>query len=98
MHDTTPTGTRDGNATNGSAIASMQDGEITARVRVEAGELVITAYRPEEVASRLNISRRHVYNLINGGKLRKVTLGGRWMVLAEELDQFIERLKGGEAA
>lgn len=56
------------------------------------------AYRPGEVAERLDVSKAHVYRLINRGQLSVVTLGGRWMVLAEELDRFIERLKAGEAA
>lgn len=56
------------------------------------------AYRPAEVAELLDVSRSHVYRLIQRGQLSVVTLGGRWMVLSEELDRFMERLKAGEAA
>jgi excisionase family DNA binding protein len=56
------------------------------------------AYRPVEVAERLDVSRAHIYRLIQRGQISVVTLGGRWMVLAEELDRFIERVKAGEAA
>lgn len=56
------------------------------------------AYKPTEVAQRLAVSRAHVYRLIGRGQIPVITLGGRWMVLAEELDRFIERLKAGEAA
>lgn len=56
------------------------------------------AYRPAEVAKRLDVSRSHVYRLFERGQLRKVVLGGRWVVLAEDLDEFIETLKAGTAA
>jgi len=51
------------------------------------------AFRPGEVAEKLGIGRTHVYALINQGALRHVVLAGRWMVLADDLDAFIERLK-----
>lgn len=56
------------------------------------------AYKPGEVATQLGVSTRSVYRLINRGELRRVRLAGRWMVLAEDLDAFVENLKAGAAA
>lgn len=51
------------------------------------------AYKPAEVAERLGVSVRYVWTLIETGELNTVPLAGRKMVLAEDLDAFIERLK-----
>lgn len=51
------------------------------------------AYRPEEVAKKLGVSRRYVYTLIERGELDRVVLAGRWMILADELAAFVESLK-----
>lgn len=47
---------------------------------------------PEEVATRLRTTRRHVYNLIKRGDLKAVRIGVRaWRIPAENLDALIAR-------
>lgn len=51
------------------------------------------AHTPAEVAARLSVSERYVRTLISTGELKSVLLANRRMVLADELDAFIEHLK-----
>lgn len=56
------------------------------------------AYRPREVHELLGVSLRKVYRLIESGELAKVTVGSRIMILASDLEAFVESLKAKEAA
>lgn len=51
------------------------------------------AFKPAEVAERLGVGERYVWTLIETGELKSVKLANRRMVLAEDLDAFIEVLK-----
>ncbi len=56
------------------------------------------AYPLTEVANRMGgVSIRTVYNYIYAGQLRAVKIGGRRMVLKEDLAAFLANLRG-EAA
>ncbi len=46
----------------------------------------------DQVASRLNIGRSTVFNLISGNKLRSVKIGQRRLVSEASLAEFIEGL------
>lgn len=50
-----------------------------------------------EVAARLGRSKRTIYRLIKQGDIKPVTVGGTWMVLVTEFDDYIERIKGAAA-
>lgn len=51
------------------------------------------AFTLDEVAGRLGVTKRHVFRLVERGKLRRVKVGRRALVLAEDLTAFIEDLK-----
>jgi excisionase family DNA binding protein len=50
-------------------------------------------YRPEEVAGLLSISRAYVYELIESGELPSVQIGRSRRIAAQDLHQFVERLR-----
>ena len=47
-------------------------------------------YRPDEVASRFNVSISHIYNLIRQGKLHAIRIGASVRIHADVVDD-IER-------
>ena len=50
--------------------------------------------RPDEVAEKLQCTKRHVYNLISRGELRALSIGDRGLrVDVKDLDGFIEKRK-----
>ena len=49
-------------------------------------------YRPEEVAVRLGLSRRKVFELIGDGRLRSVKIDHSRRVLERHLHEFVEGL------
>jgi excisionase family DNA binding protein len=51
-----------------------------------------------QAARSLNISVRHIQNLINVGKLESIHLGGSHRVLVSDLHAFIARLKSERQA
>ncbi|HEX6968941.1 MAG TPA: helix-turn-helix domain-containing protein [Micromonosporaceae bacterium] len=56
------------------------------------------AFSLDEVAARFGVSTRHVRRLGQRGEMRLVKVGRKVMVLATDLDAYIEHLKAGEAA
>ena len=50
------------------------------------------AFSPSETASHLSVSLPYVWNLIKDGKLPSRKLGKRRLILARDLDAFIESL------
>jgi excisionase family DNA binding protein len=50
-----------------------------------------TLYTPEEVAEKLRVSRRAVYQWLNSGKLDGLKAGQHWRVAEEDLTQFLKR-------
>lgn len=61
--------------------------------RRPATEVVRRSYRIEEVAASLGVSEGHVRALIGDGSLPSVRLGRSVLILASDLDAFIDRLK-----
>jgi excisionase family DNA binding protein len=53
----------------------------------------ITAYRPQEVARMLHISKSAVYRLLASGRLPGRRLGGVWVIMKEDLDRALEEAK-----
>jgi excisionase family DNA binding protein len=51
------------------------------------------SYKPVEVADLLGVSERYVWTLIETKELKAVRLAGRKMVLREDLEAFVEKLK-----
>ncbi len=51
---------------------------------------------PDEVASRLQVSRQVVYNWINEGRLRAVKAGRTLRIPPYALDAFLEPVHAGE--
>jgi excisionase family DNA binding protein len=49
------------------------------------------AFGVNEVASRLGISPRSVYNLLEDGSLRAVKIAGRRLILRADLLAFLEK-------
>lgn len=47
-------------------------------------------YGPREFAERLGTSRGYIYNLIDGGLLRSLKLGGRRLIPSSELDRLTQ--------
>jgi len=52
-----------------------------------------TLYTPEEVAEKLRVSRRSVYQWLNSGRLNGLKAGQYWRVTEEDLTQFLQRHK-----
>ena len=52
-----------------------------------------TLYTPEEVAEKLRVSRRAVYQWLNSGRLNGLKAGQYWRVTEEALTQFLQRHK-----
>ncbi len=52
-----------------------------------------TLYTVEEVAHKLNVTTVSVRNYIRQGHLKGQKVMGRWIVLAEELDEFLKELR-----
>jgi excisionase family DNA binding protein len=52
-----------------------------------------TLYTPEEVAEKLRVSRRAVYQWLNSGKLNGLKAGQYWRVTEEDLTQYLQRHK-----
>ena len=53
-------------------------------------------YTPKQVASELDCSVSNVYRLIQEGKLKAYTLGGRKVIFKRDLDEFVARFVRGE--
>jgi excisionase family DNA binding protein len=51
-------------------------------------------YTLEQVAERLQISRRKLYQLIGTGQLRSIKLGSRRRISEDALTEFIAGLEG----
>jgi excisionase family DNA binding protein len=51
------------------------------------------AYSPKSVAKEIDVSRTTVFNLIREGKLKAVKLGHRTLIMADELDRFVNQLE-----
>jgi excisionase family DNA binding protein len=52
-----------------------------------------TLYTPEEVAEKLRVSRRAVYQWLNSGRLNGLKAGQYWRVTEEDLTRFLKRHK-----
>jgi excisionase family DNA binding protein len=50
-----------------------------------------TLYTPEEVAKKLRVSRRAVYEWLKSGKLNGLKAGQYWRVTEEDMTQFLKR-------
>jgi excisionase family DNA binding protein len=48
----------------------------------------------ETAADMLSVSRRHVYDLINEGRIRSTKLGDRRLISRRELERLIEERAG----
>ena len=48
---------------------------------------------PAQVAERLQITERTVYEWIRGGKLTALKLGRLWRIRQDDLEAFLERAK-----
>jgi excisionase family DNA binding protein len=46
-------------------------------------------YTPEEVAQRLRVTRRTVYEWLTSGRLRGYRAGSRWRIRAEDVGEFL---------
>lgn len=55
------------------------------------------AFKVEETASRLAISRASTYRLIASGELGSIKVGRSRRVTAEQLDDYLGRLTNGAA-
>lgn len=54
-----------------------------------------TMLKPQEVADRLRISRRHVYDLIQEGEIPAVRVGNVWRIPESVMEQrFREQWQG----
>lgn len=51
------------------------------------------AYSIDEVAARFGVTKRHIFRLIQRGEMRRVKIGRKAMVLAEDLEAYIDRLR-----
>ncbi|WP_418889417.1 helix-turn-helix domain-containing protein [Parasphingorhabdus flavimaris] len=51
------------------------------------------AYSPKSVATEIDVSRTTVFNLIREGKLKAVKLGHRTLIMADELERFVNQLE-----
>jgi excisionase family DNA binding protein len=60
----------------------------------DAGKLLLTV---GEAASRLALSRSHLYRLIQTGDLRSITIGRSRRIPASVLHEFVEDRLRGEA-
>ncbi len=58
-------------------------------VQVLPVQVIPVAYRVEEAAEALRISRDMVYELIRSGRLRSIKLGSRRLVPLVALDEYI---------
>jgi len=47
-------------------------------------------YTPEEIAANLKVSRKTVYNWIQGGRLKAVKIGHFWRVSESELNRLLK--------
>jgi len=52
-----------------------------------------TLYTPEEVAKKLRVSRRTVYEWLNSGRMNGLKAGQYWRVTEEDMTQFLKRHK-----
>jgi len=52
-----------------------------------------TLYTPEEVAEKLRVSRRAVYEWLKSGKLNGFKAGQYWRVTEEDMTLFLKRHK-----
>jgi excisionase family DNA binding protein len=50
-----------------------------------------TLYTPEEVAKKLRVSRRAVYEWLKSGKLNGLKAGQYWRVTEEDMTHFLKR-------
>jgi excisionase family DNA binding protein len=55
------------------------------------------AYRVEEAAELLSLSRAHVYRLLEVGLLGSITIGRSRRITAGQLTQFIQKLETQQA-
>ena len=49
------------------------------------------AYRPNEAARQISVSRDVIYKAIRDGSLRSLKVGGARLIMAEALREFVER-------
>lgn len=49
-------------------------------------------YTVPQVAAMLNVSRGHIYNLMNQGELRWVKTGAARRVVADSVDEYLARI------
>ena len=47
-------------------------------------------YTPEESAANLKVSRKTIYNWIQGGRLKAVKIGHFWRVSESELNRLLK--------
>lgn len=52
----------------------------------------LLAFSIDEVAQKLGVSERHVRRLISKGDLRAKKLGRRTLILARDLDEYLNAL------
>jgi excisionase family DNA binding protein len=53
----------------------------------------------DDCASRLGISRASIYPLVMSGQIKSVVIGARTRRIAlEDLENYVQRLRSGEAA
>lgn len=52
----------------------------------------IRAYSPKDAMARIGVSRKTFYELLNSGALHAKKIGKRTIVLADDLDAFLESL------
>lgn len=88
MQSTDATG---GSGSLHSAITSRPLIDLRTGEPVEAPRRI--AFKPAEVAEMLGVGERYVWTLIESEELKSVKLANRRMVLAEDLDTFVEQLK-----
>ena len=88
-------------ATDGTDVQSSTPIPTRPMIELRTGEVIAEvvdgvtrrAFKPGEVAIQLGVSERYVWTLIESGDLLAIPLAGRKMVLAEDLESFINRLK-----
>lgn len=52
-----------------------------------------TLYSPEEIADRLKVSRRSVYQWLNSGRLNGLKAGQYWRITEEDVIGFMKQQK-----
>lgn len=92
MHSTDAVdGTAPQPSTTPRKLIELRTGEVIAEITPNG--TAQRAFTAADVAAQLTVSERYVKTLIETGELKSVKLAGRRLVLAEDLDAFIETLK-----